>query len=323
MARVSNYVVRFLSVFTLSMCLCAAQAPRVGEINYYGLRKLTPEKIQSVLGLRPGETLPPSRGDLEERLTELPGVIDARVEAVCCEGAATALFIGVEERGSAHFDTREAPSGSAVLPDEVLDHYREYLAASARSQSAEARRLEQGLTDFAAGNLELLRDVLRNSSEPDHRTAAAAIIAYVPKKAAVVNDLQFALRDAEESVRAAAARSLRGIAVAARKDPELGIKVAPVWFVEMLNSVVLGDRLEAAQALVVLTDQPNQTALDVMRDRALVSLAEMARWKTLDYALPAFLLIGRTAAIPEADLHAQWQKGDRESAIRKAMAKGK
>jgi hypothetical protein len=33
-------------------CAAAAQAPRIGDINYYGLRKVTAEKIQSVTGLR-------------------------------------------------------------------------------------------------------------------------------------------------------------------------------------------------------------------------------------------------------------------------------
>jgi len=45
----------------------------------------------------------------------------------------------------------------------------------------------------------------------------------------------------------------------------------------------------------------------------------MARWKTLRYALPAYLLLGRTAGVPETELLAQWKQGDRETAIKKAM----
>ena len=62
----------------------------------------------------------------------------------------------------------------------------------------------------------------------------------------------------------------------------------------------------------------NPAALDLIRERALPALAEMARWKTLRYALPSFLLLGRTAGIPDQELQDQWQKGDRETAIRKA-----
>jgi hypothetical protein len=41
----------------------------------------------------------------------------ARVEAVCCEGSLTTLFIGVLEHGGPHFDTRGAPVGSdSLLP---------------------------------------------------------------------------------------------------------------------------------------------------------------------------------------------------------------
>jgi len=47
----------------------------------------------------------------------------------------------------------------------------------------------------------------------------------------------------------------------------------------------------------------------------------MARWKTLEYALPAFLLLGRSAGIADAEIQNQWQKGDREAMIRKAVDK--
>jgi hypothetical protein len=314
------YVTRVLTLFLLIAGLACAQAPKVGEINIYGLRKLTPEKILGTLNLKPGDPLPPSKGNLEELLAEMPGVIDARIEAVCCEGPTAALFIGVEERGAPHFDTRQPPAGDAVLPDELLERYRDFLASTARSESAQVRRLEQNFSAFAADQLNLVRDVVRNSSEPEHRACAATVLAYVPSKpGSVLNDLQYALQDADETVRAAAARSIKIIAVAGRKDPALGIKVAPVWLVEMLNSAVLGDRLQATGTLIVLTDAPNPQALALLKERAIPSLTEMARWKTLDYALPAFLLLGRTAGIPEADLHAQWEKGDRETAIRKAQ----
>jgi hypothetical protein len=46
----------------------------------------------------------------------------------------------------------------------------------------------------------------------------------------------------------------------------------------------------------------------------------MARWKTLSYALPAFLLVGRTSGVPERELLDEWQRGDRETTIEKATA---
>jgi hypothetical protein len=45
----------------------------------------------------------------------------------------------------------------------------------------------------------------------------------------------------------------------------------------------------------------------------------MARWKTLRYALPPFLPMGRAAGIADAQLHQLWEKGERETTIRQAL----
>jgi hypothetical protein len=184
------------------------------------------------------------------------------------------------------------------------------------------RRFEQQFAELAADRLALLRDVLRNGSEPEERAVAAAVIGYAPKKDQVIKDLQFAMQDAEPAVRANAVRAMMAIAVLAQKRPELGLRIEPTWMVEMLNSIVLGDRQQAARALVTLTEDRNAATLDLIRTRSLPSLVEMARWKTLRYALPAFLLVGRTAGVPEAELLEQWQQGDRETAIGKATEPG-
>ena len=330
-------MIRLLILVCLPVVYAVAQPPKVGDINFYGLRRQTSERLLKAAGIEPGATLPPSKGDLEERLEGVPGVVAARVEAVCCEGAKVTLFIGIEERGGPHFETRSAPAGSAVLPDDLMGDYREFLNAveraaqrgaaaedystgQARSADAAVRVFQERFAAFAADNLELLHEVVRNGSEADQRAVAASVIGYFPKKDRVLNDLQYALQDPDESVRANAVRSLKAIAVLAQKQPESGLKVSPTWFVEMLNSLVLTDRQQAAEALVILTEQPNPAALDRMRERALPALIEMARWKALRYALPAFLLVGRIAEIPDTDLYAQWQRGDRDTAIRKASA---
>ena len=330
-------MIRGLVILAVAVCSAAAQAPKTGDINFYGLRKLAPDKILRTLELKSGDPLPPSKGDLEDRLELMPGVAAARVEAVCCEGANAILFIGIEERGSPHFDTRQAPAGTASLPEDIMAAYREYMGAVARAarlgNAAEdltagesriadpaARRFEEQFAGLAADRIEALRDVLRNGAEPEERAVAAAVIGYAPKKDQVIKDLQFAMQDAEPAVRANAVRAMMAIAVLAQKRPDLGLRIEPTWMVEMLNSIVLGDRQQAALALVTLTEQRNAATLDLIRARALPSLVDMARWKTLGYALPAFLLVGRTAGVPEEELREQWQQGDRETAIEKATA---
>ena len=319
------------------MCSAAAQAPKIGDINFYGLRKLAPEKILSTLGLKSGDPLPSSKGDLEDRLELMPGVAVARVEAVCCDGPNAILFIGVEERGSPHFGTRPAPAGMAGLPEDVMAAYREYMGAVERAAQLgkagedltageahiadiPARLFEDRLAGLAADRLEVLREVLRNGAEADERAVAAAVIGYAPNKEQAIKDLQFAMQDVEPAVRANAVRAMMAIAVLAQKRPELGLRIEPTWMVEMLNSTVLSDRQLAARALVTLTEQPNATTLDLIRARALPALVDMARWKTLRYALPAFLLVGRTSGVAERELLDQWQRGDRETAIEKATA---
>jgi len=300
----------------------------VGEINFYGLHKVTAEQLLTALNLKSGDPLPPSKTDLEDRLTDVEGVLDAHVEAVCCEGPKATLFIGIEEQDGPHFNTRNAPAGDGVLPDTLLGQYRDYVASMTRAAASggaadpDARRLEDAFAAYAADNLPLLRDVLRSGSESDQRAVAATVIGYAPNKADVVNDLQYALQDPEDSVRANAARSLKSIAVFAERNPASDIKVMPLGLVAMLNSIVLSDRLQAAQALVVLTSHPNPEALGLMQEGALSSLIEMARWKMSDYAQPAFLLLGRIGGIPDSDLQAQWQNGDRETVIAKAAASG-
>jgi hypothetical protein len=343
-------VVRRLGIFAPILALAlsaAAQAPKIGEIEFYGLQKLTPAKLLAVLELKPGAPLPASKGELEERLEQIPGIVAARVEAICCDASSATLFIGIEEPGAPHFNTRSAPAGSAVLPEDLMNSYREFLTAVERAAqsgraaedltSGEARladpaasRLQDHLAGFAATNLSLLREVLRTGPEPEERAVAAAVIGYAPHKSEIVNDLQYGLQDPEPAVRANAARALQAIAVLAQKRPDLNLRVEPAWLVEMLNSLVLSDRLQALQTLVTLTDGTltnaapteahNAATLELIRTRALPALVEMARWKSLRHALPAFLLMGRATGASESELLAQWKAGDRETAIRQATA---
>ena len=91
----------------------------------------------------------------------------------------------------------------------------------------------------------------------------------------------------------------------------------------MLNSVVLSDRLKATEALVILSDPRPPALLDLLRQRAAPSLTEMARWKSLRYALPAFVVAGRIAGLSEDEIHARWEKGDRESVLDQLTDTGK
>jgi hypothetical protein len=322
----------FLSAFILSSGLLSAQIPRIGVIDYYGIRKVPDHRIQKALALAEGDRLPASKSAVEDRLEQVAGVVLARLDAVCCRGAGGGRGGGGGARGAPHFDFREPPTGDATLPEELTEAYRGYLrafAAAARAGHAEesfyhghplaedaaARAYQERFPGLAKTHLAVLRRVLKESGDAGERAIAAAVIGYVPDKEPVINDLQFAMQDADESVRANAMRALSAAAVLGARDPETRIHVRPTWFIEMLNSLVWGDRLRSSTALVHITEKRDAAMLDELRERALPALTEMARWKTLAHALPAFLLVGRIQGIPEPRIYEAWNKGDRDAVL--------
>ena len=310
-----------------AVSLAGAQIPHVRDIDLYGTGKVPAARILHAAKLEAGEPLPASKGDLEDRINEISGISRVRVEAVCCEGAEAILFVGVEEKDGPRVAFRSEPTGKSVLPPDLASDYQQFLAALRQSEQAKgspahsARGFEDKFASFTGEHLAEVRDVLRNSEDPEQRAIAAAVIGYAPKKAEVVGDLQYALQDPDESVRSIAMRSLDALAAAAVRDPSLGLRISPTWLIELLNSLVLSDRLQAADILVTLTDRHERLVLDQMRERALPALAEMARWDTLRYALPPFLLVGRIAGLNEQEIQQRWSNGEREMVIQKALAR--
>jgi len=322
----------FLALLLLYLPGWSQLVPRIAVIEIYGARKLSPERIRRILGVREGEALPPSKAAVEERLESLPEVVRARLEAVCCADGGAILYVGIEEKGAPHFTFRYPARANLSLPAKIVETYREFLRAveeaARRGEFGEdlsqgyalagdpaVRARQERFRELAAQHLPQLREVLRKSMHNDQRAIAAYVIGYQPRARGVVEDLQYAMQDAEEGVRANAMRALSAIAVLARSDPDLGLRVEPTWFIELLNSIVWSDRYRAAEALVNLTEDRNPRTLQHIRERALESLVEMARWKVLNHALPAFLLLGRIAGWPEDRIHQAWERGERESLI--------
>ena len=333
-------VLRIFSLFLLLAGLASAQAMRIGTLDFYGLRKVHEAKVRQALGAREGDPLPRSKGDAEERLDKIPGIVESHLEAVCCQSGKAILYVGIEEKGATHFDLREPPDGDILLPDEITGAYQQFLQTwqtalrkgedgedltrgHALSANVETRAIQERFIVLATDYLAELRNVLRNSSDEEQRATAAGVIGYAARKKDIVDDLQYALRDADPGVRANAVRSLMALSVLARLDPDSLVKVSATWFIEMLNSLSWSDRKQALMALQILTDTRDASVLDQLRTRSLASLAEMARWKTLAHALPAYILLGRIAGVSEPDIQAAWSRGDRESVIAKAIGKKK
>jgi hypothetical protein len=315
--------------------LVAGAQPRVGVIEIYGAHRTPAEKIRKALAVAPGDPLPRSKAEAEERLESLDGVLRAQLEAFCCEQGRAVLYVGIEERGGARFETRPAPANeSLALPEEIVTAYEDFASALARATAAgdlredlshghslmenvACRVAQQRLEALAQLHAGVILHALQEAADPEARAVAAYVAGYVPDKAAAVAPLQLALRDPEPAVRRNAARALKGIAWLALTQRQTGLRVQPTWFVEMLNSIVLSDRLEAAQVLQMYLELGDQAAAAQIRERALPALFEMARWQHLPHALPAYLLLGSLGGIGQEELERAWETGERGKLLAK------
>ncbi len=96
--RVSQAMTPLLVLLALIPTALTAQ-PILAGVEVYGARKIGKEKILRLVGASAGAPLPKSKGEIEEKLETLDGIVNARVEAFCCEQGRPILYIGVEERG--------------------------------------------------------------------------------------------------------------------------------------------------------------------------------------------------------------------------------
>jgi hypothetical protein len=326
----------------LALCVLAKAddiTPRVGLIEIYGARKISTEKIRSAIQVKVGDRLP-SREDAEDRIDKLSGILASRVEAACCLNRGMVLYVGVEERDEPHLEFNPAPTSDLHLPLSIFDDYHELLEnveASIRGRNADedltngyslmadpqSRELQQSFLSAVAVDLPLITQVARESADSEHRAAAAYLLQYGPRTPraikTTIDALQYALRDREDLVRENAIRSLHAIEVGAKLHPEQDIHLEPTWFVELMNSVVWSDRRNASLILVDLTETRNPDTLQLLRDRALPSVLEMARWHDLQHALPAFILAGRLAGMDENAIKQAWLSEDRESVLKAAL----
>lgn len=301
----------------------AAQLPRVGSIDFYGLRRLSPADLVGAIGIQIGDSITFSRNAVRDsirpRLLAVSGVDDAEISFVCCDAGRTLIYVGIRETGSPALEFSPAPTGDDRLPDEMIAAEREllraWMEAVQRGQAEEddaaghammrygpARAIQDGFPAFAARSTPLLRRVLHNSSDAHHRAVAAQIIAYAPDKSSVVPDLVRALRDADGTVRNNAMRALAVMASYAQEHPETNLRVPLDPFIGLLNSVIWTDRNKASLALAALTTGRDPELLAMLRARAFDSLVEMARWRIYGHAAPAAIILGRIAGLPDSKI---------------------
>jgi hypothetical protein len=266
-----------------------------------------------------------------ERLKALPGVVAVRLAPVCCDGG-TLLYVGLEHAGAPALRFRAAPLGVARLPDAVIaagERFdRAFRAAIEAGDFAEddspghslmhfppAREAQEAFVPLAERHGAALRTVLRESADPAARALAARVLAYSADKRGVVDDLVHAMSDPDETVRNDGMRGLGLIAGLAERRPELGITVPYEPFVELLRSPAWTDRNKASFALVQLTAARDPAVLNTIARAVMPELTQMARWRSLGHALPALVILGRIAGMPEDTILAAAGAGARRTIL--------
>lgn len=93
-------------------------------------------------------------------------------------------------------------------------------------------------------------------------------------------------------------------------------------FVDLLNSPFWTDRNKAAFALTELTRKRETHLLALLRERAMPSLVEMARWKSREHARMALVIVGRLAGLTEDAITKAIASNDRDVLISAAGVAG-
>ena len=320
------------------------QIPPIGIIDFYGLRSISERQVREALQIKEGDTAPDdlegAKRGIAHRLMSLQGVVDAGICLVCCDSGKAILFVGIREKGAPSLQFRPAPNGKIRLPEDITQAGKDEQNASmnavlkgnsgeddsrghALSNDPATRAIQERFITFAARDLKLLRDVLRHSDDAEHRALAAQVIAYTANKQAVVNDLVEAMRDPADGVRNNAMRALAVMAGSAPQTDKNQIRIPVRPFIEMLNGIEWTDRNKSSWALLRLTEKRDPAVLSELRQKALPSLIEMARWKSSGHAYAPFTLLGRVVGLPEDEITAAWERGDRASFIEVAIKRTK
>lgn len=315
--------------FLLSLCQIAfAQQTKVSAIEIYGNRKISSDAIYAYLNIKKGDSVNPENlrsQDIVLRLKQIPGVKHATINPTCCDAEGNLIiYAGIGETDSVIPRHRTPPTENVRLPVEMITSYQNFgkqLEIAVRSgQGVEndssgyalftappVLNEQNKFIGFARKSLPVLTNVLRKSRYAQHRAAAAAIIAYSLNRQAVVDNLLYAVNDQDGEVRNNATRALVVLAGYLNTRPEVNITITAKPFIGMLNSIIWSDRNKAANILMQLTQNRPPRLLAEIKERALPSIIEMARWTDRRHALASFVILGRIAGvIDEAILSANY-----------------
>jgi hypothetical protein len=307
----------------------------IGAIDFYGREGVDVNLIRVALPLREGGQL--SRDSKEkmvrrvkEAIRRTTGREPSDVATVCCdERGRLVIYIGLRGESVRPTVYNLSPRSSARLPPAALKLYRDvekaWLNAMKEGVSGEddsagyalsvepnTRSKQLALHAYVARHSPLVRRVLASARNIEHRQIAAEMLGYADRSTEQIATLIRASHDVNDGVRN---NAIRALLVLARSSSEVSAMIPGECFVGLLNSGVWTDRNKSAELLSILTAQRDPRLLTCLREQALASLVEMARWSYSGHALSARLMLGRIVGIDETTLIAMLERKEVEPII--------
>ena len=307
----------------------------VRAIDFYGQDDLNVNVIRAALPLREGDQLSRESKDtmvgrLREAIKLQIGREPSNIAPVCCDDRGR-LIIYIGLRGESVRQTlyNPSPGGSVRLPQAALEVYADvehaWLNAMNRGVSgeddsrgyalsldAETRTKQLALHAYVARHSSMVRRVLASARDVEHRQIAAEMLGYAGRSREQIVSLIRASHDVDDGVRN---NAMRALVVLARSSSAASAIIPGECFVGLLNSEVWTDRNKSAKLLSVLTTKRNPQLLTCLREQALTSLVEMARWSYVGHAYSTRLMLGRLAGIDEKTLVAMLVREEVEPII--------
>ena len=303
------------------LCVAAlAQDPprRIGSIDFYGYAGLNLEQIRSALPLHVGDQFPGPFETFEaitKAVTSVIGRPPTNVSPVCCDAQGNyMIYIGLPGTSIKHTEFNPVPKGNTHFPPKIVELYNQTMDANSASvlkgnaREDRSKGYALSITDpalrakqlevraYAIQHERLIRSVLDSSSDEQQRIVAAYLLGYALQSKQQIAYLVRATHDASDTVRNNATRAL---GVLAESSPKVAAQIPAGGFIRMLSSGSWTDRNKATFVLLGLTKSRDPKLLAQIRFEALVSLLEMARWRSSGHAYDSRILLARIGGIEE------------------------
>jgi len=252
-------------------------------VDIFGNSRTPEPEILAILGVREGATINPEVVTrLDRKLRDSGKFVYSKVSSAAFGDRKSFLTVDVVEKGEeGRLKLGEAPTGTVVVPGEVLDWVRQYEKAAFRmfqirpkgfkdineghylDRDPGLREYEEKMLEMVPAHYDVLVKALREDKDPEKRAACATLLGWAKDKKAVIGPLEGALKDPEVQVRANAARSLIPIAYLAGHN-RIPFPLDPV--LEQLHYPTASDRNKAVALLLHLAGNAESHA--AIRDRA-------------------------------------------------------